>query len=109
MEKLILNAAQRVCLEFYAAGDYQHLINIKTVGKFKTAIDECGDSLLQFLLDELATSEDCDCIETALNRLDAAIEDIEAVKRNLSSYGDGPWESVRIESSGLADAGVTAT
>ena len=96
MAKLSLNAAQKKCLEFYANGDFEHLADIESEFQFKESLNDCGDGLLRFLMNELASSEDCDSLETAMQRLDSAIEDIRAVQRNVSLISDDvAWESER--------------
>jgi hypothetical protein len=46
-------------------------------------------------MDELSSSEDCDSVETAIKRLDNAINDITAVQRNVSLISaDAAWERI---------------
>lgn len=91
-----LNAAQKKCLEFYANGDFEHLAAIESETQFNVALKECGDGLLRFLMAELASSEDCDSVQTAMQRLDGAIEDIRAVQRNVSLISaETAWEALR--------------
>lgn len=53
-------------------------------GEFSTYspsdIDDCGDSLLTFLLCELSESEGCDTDACAVERLDTAIRQLETVR-----------------------------
>ena len=99
MKKPNLNLAQKTCLEFYAGGDFEHLGHIESEVDFAVALDDCGDGLLRFLVKELASSEDCDSVETAMHRLERAIEDIQAVQRNLSNVSeDEQWQSQQRES-----------
>ncbi len=91
-----LNAAQKKCLEFYANGDFEHLAALESEAQFNAALRECGDGLLRFLMAELASSEDCDSVQTAMQRLDGAIEDIKAVQRNVSLISaETAWEALR--------------
>ena len=43
-------------------------------------IEECGDTLLKFLLVELSEAEDCTSNEVAIARIDSAISQLQAVK-----------------------------
>lgn len=82
----LLNKAQCICLEYYANGAFEHLLSIQSESELKAAISDCGDGLLRFLITELSSTEDCDSIETAIGRVSAAIDDLEAVHRNLNSH-----------------------
>lgn len=96
LTKPCLNAAQMKCLEFYANGDFEHLAALESEAQFNAALRECGDGLLRFLMAELASSEDCDSVQTAMQRLDGAIEDIKAVQRNVSLISaETAWEALR--------------
>lgn len=91
--KLNLNVAQKTCLEFYANGDFEHLAEIESQEQFTQAVKDCGNGLLTFLVFEIASSEDCDSVETALQRLERAIEDIRTVERKVLQIPDGTqWE-----------------
>ena len=83
--KTWVNPAQRKCLERYAGGDFEYMLEYDDEAVFKTAMDLCGDTLLRFLVSELATSEDCDSVETAIGRVSRAIDDLQAVHRNLGN------------------------
>ena len=88
-----LNQAQMKCLEFYANGDFNHLSQIESVSEFTKALANCDDTLLHFLMKELASSEDCDCMAEAIERVDGAIQDLQRVQDNLTSASaDLPWE-----------------
>jgi len=63
---------QKLVLETYAGGEHAEL----TVDR----IDDCGDTLLTFLLYELSDSEGCDSFENAVARLDTAIRELEDVR-----------------------------
>lgn len=78
-----INEAQATCLKFYDGGDHEYLLSMDSETKFKEALDDCGDGLLRFLIVELSASEDCESTDEAIDRLSRAIEDIEAVRRNL--------------------------
>ena len=67
-----LNPYQRKVADVYGGGDYAHL----------ETVDECrdvGDSLFTFLIIELATGEGCEDEETAIQRLENARDDVQAV------------------------------
>jgi hypothetical protein len=80
-----INQSQAVCLEFYSQGAFEHLLKIESEVEFKATLADCGDGLLRFLMTELSTKEDCDTVETAMNRVSTAIEDLNVVRRNLNS------------------------
>lgn len=86
--KSYINAAQAVCLSLYASGDFEHLLESPSEDEFKKAVEESGDGLLRFLMTELATSEGCDSITEAMNRVHMAIEDLQGAKRNLEKELD---------------------
>lgn len=46
-------------------------------------ISRCGDSLLTFIMNELAESEGCDSVEEAVSRMNVAIRQIEQVRDAL--------------------------
>lgn len=46
-------------------------------------IDTCGDGLLTFLMNELATKEDCSTVEEAISRVNVAIRQLETVRDAL--------------------------
>lgn len=72
----ILNSFQIAVSKEYASGDFSHISEVKSASEFEAFLDDCGDGLFVFLMNELATSEDCDTQETALNRLRNAMADI---------------------------------
>lgn len=80
-----LNKAQTVCLQSYATGDFAHLLEIESKESFDAAIDDCGDTLLRFLMIELSTSEDCDSTETAVRRIMTTISDLKVVSDAIES------------------------
>lgn len=59
---------QQIVLEHYDQGE--HCVHSRA------DIPQCGDTLLQFLLSELSEQEDCDSMDTAINRLDSAIRQL---------------------------------
>ncbi len=71
-----LNPAQKVLLETYAGGDY--------VGSTEKDIEGVGDTLLLFLFRELATSEDCNSIDEARNRIGTVIRQLDELDSALA-------------------------
>ena len=88
-----LNSAQVTCLSFYGQGDFAHLIETPSFEEFQREMEQCGDTLLQFMVVELAGSEDCDSVATAIQRMENAIQDIEAVKWNLDKLPAESWST----------------
>lgn len=65
-----LNDAQRLFLDTYSNGDFAELASIESSAERKNAIEQCGDTLLRFFMAELASSEDCHDLATAVDRID---------------------------------------
>jgi len=81
----LLNAAQVACVNSYADGSFAHLLEVKEQAAFVDMVKDCGDTLFVFLMTELATSEDCDSVETASIRVANAIQDLQSVDAALDS------------------------
>ena len=76
-----VNEFQRAALEAYAFGDFNH---IETY-----SYDEgCGDSLLSFVLIELSSKERCDGWDTAIDRIETAVEDLKVVLNALQDAAE---------------------
>ncbi|WP_233890088.1 hypothetical protein [Paraburkholderia flagellata] len=89
-----LNPAQRAVLASYAGGEFAHLAKLEREEEYRHEQKQCRDSLLSFLLVELATSEDCDTRDEAERRVCAAIRDLRAVRDSLRAAPDWqPWEN----------------
>ncbi len=73
---MILNAWQRAIARSYDGGDYSHLADQGEVSRDDLA--GCGDTLFEFLMIELADSEDCDSQEEAVRRVTQARDQLEA-------------------------------
>jgi len=71
-----INRFQRAALEVYAGGDFNH------IQAYEFSEDH-GDSLLTFVLAELSENEDCDSLDTAINRIEMGVEDLKAVLNAL--------------------------
>lgn len=87
-----LNEAQRIVLKTYANGEYAYQIDViekPAIGPSRQVMDafleNCGDSLLVFMLIELSDAEDCEDVDTALGRIDTAFRQLKEVKDALLS------------------------
>ncbi len=69
---LILNDYQKHVLRTYADGDFAYLADQETLARDF----DFGDTLLNFLMVELSTEEDCDEADVAIQRLTTARDDI---------------------------------
>lgn len=68
-----MNTFQSEALAVYADGDFDH------------PPPHIGDSLLSFILIELSDNEDCEDRETAIQRIESGIEDLNLVLEALQS------------------------
>lgn len=75
----IFSPSQIVCLQSYAEGEFSWLIESVD----KDIYEHCGDGLLTFLLNELAVSEDCFDMHTAVARVEAVLRDVGGVHAAL--------------------------
>jgi hypothetical protein len=71
---LFMNPWQKAVCETYGGGDYRHL---KRNPRWEDKLDDLGDGLFTFLMIELSDTEDCEDAQTALQRLEAARDDID--------------------------------
>jgi len=76
-----VNEFQRAAREAYAFGDFNH---IETYSYDKG----CGDSLLSFVLVELSSKERCDDWDTAIDRIETAVEDLKVVRDALQDAAE---------------------
>jgi len=74
-----INNAQSVCLKTYSEGEFAHLLESKTEEEFIKGYTGCGDTLLTFLLIELADKEDCSSAEVGAQRVGQAITQLQDV------------------------------
>ena len=68
---------QKVIAKVYGGGDYGYV----------TTLEQCkdrGDTLFTFLMLETSPTEDCDTADIALQRVDTAINDLQAVRNALA-------------------------
>ncbi|MBK6616541.1 hypothetical protein [Ottowia sp.] len=88
-KKSFISLAQAACLRMYATGDFEHLLDSPTEEEFVKGYKDAGDTLLTFLMVELAVSEDCDSLGVAIERVRTAVMDLKAVERNLGAELEG--------------------
>ena len=87
------NKPQRLFLENYDEGEFAHISNACTETEFRTAVAECGDGLVKFFITELADSESCKDLATAVTRMRAAQRQIDDVVEALeSAAADAQWD-----------------
>ena len=79
----LFNKAQEVLLTTYSTGDFEHILTLTTAEAIKDALANCGDGLLRFLMVELSDAEDCENLDDAVDRVSTAIDDLQALQRNL--------------------------
>jgi hypothetical protein len=83
-DRITLNDYQKAVLRVYAEGDNAHLMDFEgTKEEFDRELNDAGDTLFRFLMVELSDNEDCTDLDTAIQRVSTAIDDIEAVKDAL--------------------------
>ena len=73
----VLNDAQKVVLQQYAGGEFAHLCNVETEQELKQGLEDCGDGLLRFLMVEVSSSEDCNSLQEAQQRIENATRDLQ--------------------------------
>lgn len=71
---LFMNQWQKAVCDTYGGGDYRHL---KRSPRWQDQLEDLGDTLFSFLMIELSDTEDCEDAQTALQRLEAARDDID--------------------------------
>ena len=90
-----LNKAQVTCMQTYGGGDYAPYL-AGDLGWSRSweavrygLLPTCGDGLFRFLMIELSSGEDCDSIESAIRRCQAAEEQIAEVRAALEKLEAG--------------------
>ncbi len=73
-----LNAFQIAALEAYSDGEFSYFAAVP-IAEFETSLARCGDTLLQFILHELSTTEGCHTRSDAILRLAGAAEEIDTI------------------------------
>jgi hypothetical protein len=76
VRKFKVNDWQRVIARSYGGGDYAYLADIDDYAQLRQELSECGDTLFAFLMIELSEAEDCENLDTAMQRIDTAINDL---------------------------------
>lgn len=69
-----INQFQKAVAETYAGGDFAWVLSEPD---WRKALDDCGDTFLTFLIQELSDSEDCTNTAEALKRLQRVADDVE--------------------------------
>jgi hypothetical protein len=67
---MLLNDWQKGVVRIYGGGDYAHFADEGAISYEQ--LDQCGDTLFEFLMIELSDAEDCDSLEEAVRRLESA-------------------------------------
>lgn len=67
-----LNKPQQIAVETYIGGEFGHVSTVEEAGNV-------GDTLFLFIMRDLSDEEDCESIDEAIQRLQRAQADIEAV------------------------------
>ena len=67
---MLLNDWQRTITRIYGGGDYAYFADEGAISCEQ--LDQCGDTLFEFLMIELSDTEDCDTQEEAIRRLESA-------------------------------------
>lgn len=84
-----LNQSQVTLLETYAMGEYEHLIKEApwcNKGSWRATLERCGDTLLIFLVKELADDEGEPLHPgAAVNRVADAMNELSALYVNLQN------------------------
>lgn len=78
-QKMELNEAQILVLENHENGEFEHLKDATSQDDLDALLDECGDSLLRYLMAELADSNDCDDIPEAASRVERSISQLQSL------------------------------
>lgn len=80
-DKAPLSPWQLIARDSYADGEFAHVESIEDANKV-------GDTLFQFLMIELAPSEDCDSKQEALHRIEVAIRQLQTVRDEIEASMD---------------------
>lgn len=77
-----MNAFQKKLCETYAGGEFAHFA--EKPDQWRDAIKDCGDGLFSFLMIELSDKEDCENLDTAIQRLESAGAQIQKALSDIS-------------------------
>lgn len=80
-----LSDAQRVLLECHEDGEFAHLLEAASEAAFDEAVRRCGDGLLRHLVAELSEAEDCEDLDVAVRRVEAAIDHLQRLRAALQA------------------------
>jgi len=67
-----LTEIQKIARDNYAGGNFSHVESVEET-------EDVGDTLFEFVMRELAPSEDCDSLDEAIRRMETAKREIEEV------------------------------
>lgn len=67
------NQIQEKILKDYQGGEFSHLCESDATYE---DLENCGDGLLVFVINELDNGEGCDTVDTAYNRIERAKKDL---------------------------------
>lgn len=84
----LINVWQEQVIRDYANGEFSTILDVAEKVDFDLAVNECGDTLLVFLVRELSSSEGVDCVDEAASRVDTAITQLMEALRSVQSLGD---------------------
>jgi hypothetical protein len=71
-----LNKWQKAVARTYGDGDYGHFAESGEIRD--NELDQCGDTLFEFLMLELSDAEDCDSLEEAVRRVESACRQLDS-------------------------------
>jgi len=91
------NRFQRSALNAYDEGEHAYLLDCPSQEEFETHLVGCDDLLFGFVLSELATDQDCDTREVALQRLETAIRQLQSVWAAIEALDEPANEVVNSE------------
>lgn len=80
-----MNKFQKAVAQTYGDGDYSHLIDTED---WRSAIEDCGDTLFKFLMIELSDQEGCIDKGVATARLLTALSDVSAAENAVHGIPD---------------------
>jgi len=78
-----LNDWQKAVARTYSDGDYADFAETGEIGD--SELDQCGDTLFEFLMLEPSDAEDCDSLEEALRRVESAWRRLDDALRVLQA------------------------
>lgn len=79
----VINDAQRLLLNRYKGGAYQHMALARTRSHFELELHRCGDPVLEALLGYLSDQQGCVGLESAKVRVGTLLNCLVAVNTDL--------------------------